>query len=57
MEGLSQVPQNEGQQDPQEAAAKQAQEEQMRRDLMATVLDTAARERCKLHLYKTAVKC
>lgn len=25
---------------------KQAQEEQMRRDVMATVLDTAARERC-----------
>jgi programmed cell death protein 5 len=25
---------------------KRAQEEQMRRDLLATVLDTAARERC-----------
>lgn len=25
---------------------KQAQEEQMRRDMMATVLDTPARERC-----------
>jgi programmed cell death protein 5 len=29
-----------------EADAKRAQEEQMRRDLLATVLDTAARERC-----------
>ena len=28
-----------------EADAKRAQEEQMRRDLLATVLDTAARER------------
>ncbi|KAF8191399.1 PDCD5-related protein, partial [Mycena galopus ATCC 62051] len=28
-----------------EEAAKRAQEEQMRRDVMATVLDTAARER------------
>lgn len=48
MEGLSQVPQNgqNGQQvDPQEAEAKRVQEETMRRDLIATVLDTAARER------------
>ena len=29
-----------------EGDAKRAQEEQMRRDLLATVLDTAARERC-----------
>ena len=29
-----------------EADAKRAQEEQMRRDLLTTVLDTAARERC-----------
>jgi len=29
-----------------EGDAKQAQEEQMRRDLLMTVLDTAARERC-----------
>lgn len=46
MEGLSQVPQQGGQQpDAQEAEAKRAQEEQMRRDLMATVLDSGARER------------
>ena len=30
-----------------EGDAKRAQEEQMRRDLLATVLDTAARERCR----------
>lgn len=30
---------------------KRAQEEQMRRDLLATVLDTAARERCASGLY------
>ena len=35
-----------GGQSNEEEAAKQAQEEQMRRDLLATVLDTAARERC-----------
>ena len=29
-----------------EDEAKKAQEEQMRRDVMATVLDTGARERC-----------
>lgn len=34
------VPQNN------EEEAKRAQEEQMRRDAMATVLDTVARERC-----------
>lgn len=45
MENLSQVPQNDSQTDPQEAQAKAAQEDQMRRDVMATVLDTAARER------------
>lgn len=33
-------------QNSQEEAAKQAQEEQTRRDLLATVLDTGARERC-----------
>ncbi|KAJ7581373.1 PDCD5-related protein [Mycena floridula] len=46
MEGL-QIPQNAGQGGPdtQEAEAKRAQEEQMRRDMIATVLDTAARER------------
>jgi DNA-binding TFAR19-related protein (PDSD5 family) len=32
--------------DSDENKAKQEQEEQMRRDLLATVLDTAARERC-----------
>ncbi|KAK7035742.1 PDCD5-related protein [Favolaschia claudopus] len=32
-------------QNAEEEAAKRAQEEQMRRDVMATVLDTAARER------------
>lgn len=45
---LSQVPSNGGQQeDPQAAAAKREKEEEMRRDVMATVLDTAARERCR----------
>lgn len=33
--------------DPEEDAAKRATEEQMRRDLLATVLDSAARERCE----------
>jgi programmed cell death protein 5 len=36
----TQLPQNN------EEETKRAQEEQMRRDVMATVLDTAARERC-----------
>lgn len=50
MEGLSQIPQSApGQGGSQASAAedeaKRAQEEQMKRDLMATVLDTAARER------------
>jgi len=36
---------NRQQPDSQEDAAKRAQDEQMRRDLMTTVLDTAARER------------
>jgi programmed cell death protein 5 len=31
----------------QEAAAKRAQEEQMKRDLLSTVLESDARERCK----------
>lgn len=35
-----------GGQSNEEAAAKKEQEEQMRRDMMSTVLDTAARERC-----------
>jgi programmed cell death protein 5 len=52
MEGLSQLPQGvpaQGgapQQGGAEDEAKRAQEEQMRRDLLATVLDSAARERC-----------
>lgn len=33
--------------DSNEEAAKRATEEQMRRDLLATVLDSAARERCE----------
>lgn len=48
MEGLSQIPQGVPSQSGQTGAedeAKRAQEEQMKRDLMATVLDTAARER------------
>jgi programmed cell death protein 5 len=49
MEGLSQTPQGAttqgGSQGGAEDEAKRAQEEQMKRDLMATVLDTAARER------------
>ncbi|KII89236.1 hypothetical protein PLICRDRAFT_601035 [Plicaturopsis crispa FD-325 SS-3] len=47
-EGLTaQAPPQQGAegQNPAEQQAKQQQEEQMRRDLMATVLDTAARER------------
>ena len=31
----------------QEAASKRAQEEQMKRDLLSTVLESDARERCK----------
>ncbi|ESK94220.1 programmed cell death protein 5 [Moniliophthora roreri MCA 2997] len=50
MENISQLPpevaQLQGSQKSQEDEAKKAQDqEQMRRDLMATVLDTAARER------------
>ncbi|KAF7294757.1 hypothetical protein MIND_01013100 [Mycena indigotica] len=41
MEGIPQS----SQKNPEEEAAKRAQEEEMRRDVMATVLDTAARER------------
>ncbi|KAJ7168250.1 PDCD5-related protein [Mycena crocata] len=39
------VPAQQQQQSAEDEAAKRAQEEQMRRDVMATVLDTAARER------------
>ncbi len=46
MENLSQIPQQNGAPSQEEEAAKRAQEEQMRRDMMATVLDPAARERC-----------
>ena len=35
-----------------ESKAKQEQEEQVRRDLLATLLDTAARERCTFQLIK-----
>ncbi|KAK0502736.1 PDCD5-related protein [Armillaria luteobubalina] len=45
MENLTQIPQQAGGANPQEDEAKRAQEEQMRRDVMVTVLDTAARER------------
>ena len=51
MEGLNNLPQGmpvpgagaQGEEDE----TKKVQEEQMRRDVMATVLDTGARERCK----------
>ncbi|KAF7323112.1 NAD(P)-binding protein [Mycena chlorophos] len=42
MEG---IPQQTTQRNPEEEAAKRAQEEEMRRDVMATVLEAAARER------------
>ncbi|KAJ7090319.1 PDCD5-related protein [Mycena belliarum] len=45
MEGLSQTPQKNPAQQGEDEAAKRAQEEETRRDVMATVLDTAARER------------
>ncbi|KIY48317.1 hypothetical protein FISHEDRAFT_43764 [Fistulina hepatica ATCC 64428] len=46
MENLGTIPQEAASPEQNaETAAKRAQEEQMRRDLMATVLDTAARER------------
>jgi hypothetical protein len=38
-----------------EDAAKKAQEEQMQRELMATLLDTNARERCTYELDYTLV--
>jgi hypothetical protein len=49
MEGLNELPQGTpvtGGPTQGEDEAKKAQEEQMRRDMMATVLDTGARERC-----------
>lgn len=47
MEGLSQIPQGGAPQEGrEEAKQKQEQEAQMRRELMATVLDSGARERC-----------
>lgn len=49
MEGLKELPQGTpvaGGPTQGEDGAKKAQEEQMRRDMMATVLDTGARERC-----------
>jgi hypothetical protein len=50
MEGLKELPQGApvpgGPTQGGEDEAKKAQEEQMRRDVMATVLDTGARERC-----------
>ncbi|KAJ7460993.1 PDCD5-related protein [Mycena galericulata] len=45
MEGIPQTNGAQQQQSAEDEAAKRAQEEQMRRDVMATVLDTAARER------------
>ncbi|KAK0225210.1 PDCD5-related protein [Armillaria nabsnona] len=45
MENLTQIPQQAGGAKSPEDEAKRAQEEQMRRDVMVTVLDTAARER------------
>jgi programmed cell death protein 5 len=48
MEGLSNIPQGAGQQQSnEEQEARKAQEEQMRRDVIATVLEPEARERCK----------
>lgn len=51
---LSQIPdgaQGQSGQNPQDEAAKKAQEEQMRRDMMATVLDNGARERCMFYSF------
>ncbi|PBK87556.1 hypothetical protein ARMGADRAFT_1168565 [Armillaria gallica] len=45
MENLTQIPQQAAGANSPEDEAKRAQEEQMRRDVMVTVLDTAARER------------
>ncbi|KAG5717974.1 hypothetical protein E4T56_gene1672 [Termitomyces sp. T112] len=46
MEGLSQLPsKGSASQGPSDEKSKDEQEEQMRRDLMSTVLDLAARER------------
>jgi len=47
MEGLESISPRPGAQAPsrQEEEAKQAKEDQMRRDLLTTILDTAARER------------
>jgi programmed cell death protein 5 len=42
---LSQIPAGSRAQNGAEDEAKRAQEEQMRRDMIATVLDSAARER------------
>lgn len=39
-----------------ESKAKQEQEEQVRRDLLATLLDTAARERCTFQSIKLSTK-
>jgi len=54
MEGLKELPQGTPVPDVGvqggEDEAKKAQEEQMRRDVMATVLDTGARERCKSNM-------
>lgn len=55
MENLTQIPQQAGGANSPEDEAKRAQEEQMRRDVMVTVLDTAARERCTF-LYPVTVK-
>lgn len=49
---LSQIPDGaQGGQNAEEEEAKRAQEEQMRRDMMATVLDNGARERCMFPKY------
>ncbi|KNZ74767.1 Programmed cell death protein 5 [Termitomyces sp. J132] len=64
MEGLSQLPsKGSASQGPSDEKSKDEQEEQMRRDLMSTVLDLAARERCmfdshfqnELWTYRTTV--
>jgi hypothetical protein len=47
--GLPTPSQTGGGESPEEAAKRAAAEEQMRRDILATVLDTAARERCTDH--------
>jgi programmed cell death protein 5 len=57
MEGLNELPQGLPRNGGADDAAKKAQEEQTRRDLLATVLDTGARERRLCLLAPWAQKC